>query len=432
MSLSDTAFENDDVGSTVSDSFSSTEDTIVTDLKIKSKVTIYEEDVDIDSIVTSSFKKVSRSDTLVGLSGLVREWGVVSPIHVLKLEDDDAYLLLDGLRRLFGAVRSGKKEIRARVWDFSDKEEGKSLANIISLVINRSHRFSSKELWDQMKILEQVNDLNPGAIEFLLQMSSGDAMKLKDVMLSDQEYAEIRNNVLSGVLSIDQGYKKLCSERRKENRLLKDDAVVIDVGVSSKDKNELQDDEQRLDIETVKDLLDLTNEDVGDLSLEDIDRSEEARGGNVYQDPKDRKPIDPTIKKAVLIRDGFRCRCCGIGGHEGWGGIIVYHHIIPVFLHGPDSVENGLSLCSNCHLTLHLYAFGKVSVRLDELSDKEQSVFRNIFKFGNILIEAMKRVRIDKDTAYKADAGSRRHLYPGEGLSDNRSALKEMEHSSAV
>ena len=46
-------------------------------------------------------------------------------------------------------------------------------------------------------------------------------------------------------------------------------------------------------------------------------------------------------------------------------------------------------------------------------------MFRNIFKYGNIAIEAQKRKGMKKEDAYKADAGSRRHLFPGEGLKDN-------------
>lgn len=404
------------------------EESLNSALQIKSKVTLYQKLVKIEDIVVSSFKKVSRSDTLIGLTGVIGEWGVVSPIHVLKMEDDDSYMLLEGLRRLFGALRAGKTEVPAVIWDFADKQEGKQKANIIALMINRSQRYTPREMWEMMQVLEEVNGASPGLIEYLLQMRPGEAMKLKDIMLSDFEYAEIKSDLMENLITIEAAYKKLTNERRKENRLAKEDAMVIEDKDTSIDNVS---DEQRLSVEDVKELLELTEVDVSDEDLSSLDRSDEIRGEPVIQDPDNRKPIDPKIKQATMIRDGFKCRCCGVGGHEGWLGVLVYHHVIPVFLHGEDSVDNGATLCSNCHLLVHLYSFGKLSVRLNELDETEQKVFKNIFKFGNIIIEAMKRSGISKEVAYKADAGSRRHLYPGEGLKDNQEAFKQASTSNS-
>ena len=403
------------------------EESLNSALQIKSKVTLYQKLVKIEDIVVSSFKKVSRSDSLIGLTGVIGEWGVVSPIHVLKMEDDDSYMLLEGLRRLFGALRAGKTEVPAVIWDFADKQEGKQKANIIALMINRSQRYTPREMWEMMQVLEEVNGASPGLIEYLLQMRPGEAMKLKDIMLSDFEYAEIKSDLMENLITIEAAYKKLTNERRKENRLAKEDAMVIEDKDTSIDNVS---DEQRLSVEDVKELLELTEVDVSDEDLSSLDRSDEIRGEPVIQDPDNRKPIDPKIKQATMIRDGFKCRCCGVGGHEGWLGVLVYHHVIPVFLHGEDSVDNGATLCSNCHLLVHLYSFGKLSVRLNELDETEQKVFKNIFKFGNIIIEAMKRSGISKEVAYKADAGSRRHLYPGEGLKDNQEAFKQASISN--
>lgn len=397
-------------------------------IRIKSKLRLREEEIDLDSLVTSKFKQVSREDTLIGLTGVVGEWGVVTPIHVLQLEDEDMFMILDGLRRTAAALRNGHKTIKAVIWDFDDKEEGKDMANVISLMINRSQRYRNKELWAQMKLLEEVNDATPGLIEFLLQMHAGDAMKLKDIMLSDMDYDEIKQAFLEDEMNIDAAYKKLCNARKKENRLAKEDDMVIEAGVApapASEDGEGGDDgqvNQHLGTEEVKSLLGMTDEDIEDLSLEEMDRTSEVRG-DVVQKVGERHPVDSEIKQAVMIRDEFKCRCCGLGG-ERWLGVLVYHHIVPVFLGGPDTVDNGLTICSNCHLTLHLYSFGKVPVDLDALDDEEKQTFKNIFKYGNIIIEGMKRVGISKDAAYKADAGSRRHLMPGEGLTENKEAFK--------
>lgn len=396
-------------------------------LRIKSKIELTESTIQIDDIVTSDFKKISRNKSLIGLTGVVGEWGVVSPVHVLQLEDKDDYLLLDGLRRVFGALRSGKSEIPAVVWDFSDKVEGKQLANLISLMINRSQRYTAGEMWEQMKVLEDVNDATPGLIEYLLQMHPGEAMKLKDVMLSDPEYWEIRDQLVDGLLTIEAAYKKLSNERRKENRLAKEDSLVIE-GIGS-DPEEISD-EQHLSVDAVMDLLDLTDENVDDQSLDDLNRSDEARGGDYVQDPKDRHPLDPKLKQAVLIRDDFKCRCCGLGGEQRLATLAV-HHVIEVSQGGPDSMENLVTVCVNCHICIHTYAWGKIYVKFEELDDNEKKIFKNIFKFGNIIIEADKRIGRTKEQAMKEGKGSVRHLFPGEGLAANKEAFKTAQKGSS-
>ena len=67
-------------------------------------------------------------------------------------------------------------------------------------------------------------------------------------------------------------------------------------------------------------------------------------------------------------------------------------------------------------MLLHLYVFGKVHIQWDKLDEEQENKFKRICKYGNIQIKAWKKVGVSKDEAYKQDANSRRHLYPGEGL----------------
>lgn len=421
------------MGSEYNESFDGEEQADQQVIKIKSKIDITMQEILIDDIITSNFKKVSREDTVIGLNGLVGEWGVVTPIHVLKLEDEDCYMLLDGLRRVFSALRNGNDKINAMVWDFTDKEEGKDKANIISSVINRSQKYTAKEQWEQMKILEANNDASPGLIEFLLQMESGEAMKLKDVMLCSVDYAELKQKLLDGELTIDGAYKKLATARKKENKLAKDDSMIIEekpngVDINSGYEDSSVDAEPKLSVSEVKDLLEL-NDAMGvgeEVALEDLDKTDEIRG-NVVQDTKDRKPIDSAVKQNTLIRDDFKCRCCGLNAknNAGWVNCLTYHHLIPVYCGGPDTVENGLTLCSNCHLTLHNYLFGKIHVKIEDLDEREQKIFRNIFKFGNIAIESQKKAGLGRKEADKLDAPSRKHMYPGADLKLKEEALKK-------
>lgn len=398
-------------------------------MKIKSKLDISLKKIDIDNIVTSNFKKVARVDTLIGLKGIVGEWGVVSPIHVLALEHENMYVLLDGLRRVFASLRNGQKEIYAMVWDFEDKTEGKEMANVISLMINRSQHFSPKEMWEQMQILEETNNASPGLIEFLLQMNAGDAMKLKDIMLASKlDFAEIQASLMEGALTIDGAYKKLCNERKKLDKLAMEDSMSIEentLGIGSVDglDDVEPDDQQKLGVEEVREMLELDTDDLGEASLEDLNMSDEVRG-NVVQDVKDRKPLDKELRQGVLMRDEFKCKCCGVGGTEAYLGILAVHHIIPVYLNGPDIKDNLVSLCVNCHVMLHEYVQGKMHVDLNELDEKEEQRFKNIFKYGNVAIKATKRVGMKKEDVIKADSGSTKHPMPGQNLKANKEAFE--------
>lgn len=395
-------------------------------LGIKSDITIKPQDIKVENIVVPPIKKYGRIDSLRGLTGVVGEWGIVSPIHVLKLEDDDSYMVLDGLRRLFSAIRVGQTTVPTLVWDFSDKEEGKEKANIISLMINRSQRFTNKELWEQMQLLEEINEANPGLVEFLLQMSAGDAMKLKDIMLSDVEYEEIRSDLMDDTLTIEGAYKKLCNERRKENRLAKEDEMVLEEGTLNVDEVS---DEQRLSVDEVDDLLELSSIDVEDDSLEGLDRTDEAQERVYRQDPKNRHPLDPELRKEVLERDKFSCQCCGLGGEQRLS-VLAVHHILEVVQGGPDTLENLVTVCVSCHLLIHNYGWGKIRVDFESLNDSEKKIFKIIFKYGNVIIEADKRLGKKKDGDEKSGKGQMRHPFPGEGLKDNKLAFKSASQES--
>lgn len=403
-------------------------------LQIKSKISVKLKTIKIDDIVTSSFKKLSREKSLIGLSGVVGEWGVVTPIHVMSMEDEGMYMLFDGLRRTFAALRSGETEIPAMVWEFEDKQEGKEKANLLGLMINRSQKYANKELWDQMQVLEEVNGANPGLVEYLLQMQAGDAMKLKDVMLSDMEYSEIRNDFLEGLLTIEGAYKKLSNERKKENRLAKEDALVLEgsAGVSSIDDVA---EDQHLSVDAVKDILDLSNDiDIDDETLDSLNRSGEARGEGdepFVQDRKNGDSIDPDLRKSILVRDNFTCQCCGLGGEQRLATLAV-HHIVEVSQGGPDIDTNLVVVCINCHLLIHTYAWGKIYVDLSSLNEEEQKTFKKIFKYGNVIIEADKRIGRTREQSMKEGRSNVRHPFPGEGLKDNKEAFKTSRQSTGA
>lgn len=65
-----------------------------------------------------------------------------------------------------------------------------------------------------------------------------------------------------------------------------------------------------------------------------IDRSMAARSGRYFP---------PSVRRQILERDGYRCRCCGASDK------LAADHIVPICEGGDGSVANGQTLCSKCH-----------------------------------------------------------------------------------
>ena len=417
----------------------------------KKNVTMYYADIPLDCIMPNEFKKSSRVKGLIGLDSIVQQWGVVNPVHVLKLEDDDAYLLLDGFRRVYSALKCGFKEVKCVVWDFKDKRKGKKLSRIISLVLNRHEPYKASELWNLMKILEDVDELHPGMIEFLTQMPVGSAIKLKEVMTCEVDYCEIREKLVADEYDIETAYKKLCNARKAENRLNREnntsvsDEGVIDGGVGD-DAHRLSDEEaiEKLDLdaktlasgnlseEEMKALLgeaQSTDEPEGDMS--ELNMTDEIRKDTMYQTTDERHPVDPAVKQATLIRDDFHCRCCGKGGAP-WLGVLIYHHVIPVYAGGPDTVENGVTLCQDCHMTLHNYITGHLQLDEKTLTAHDKAIFKNIFKFGNVALKASKKKKISAKQMAELDKTAKQHAYPDQFIRENTRMFQSAQQSGEL
>ena len=187
----------------------------------------------------------------------------------------------------------------------------------------------------------------------------------------------------------------------------------------------------RLNTDEVLEILEMGAEDVSQQTLDELkdkgDAMREKNGEPHVQEVGKRHPIDPAIRKATFERDNYQCRCCGIGG-ELYLSILVFHHAVPVFAGGPDTVENGLTLCANCHLTLHNYVDGLLHGDLNEYSEEEQAILRNIFKYGNIAIKASQKMGLKREQVRELDATSRMHIMPNTNVRvNNESYFASME-----
>lgn len=67
------------------------------------------------------------------------------------------------------------------------------------------------------------------------------------------------------------------------------------------------------------------------------------------------------VSQAVFTRDGFKCRRCG------WRGNLHPHHVIHKSQRGSDTLDNLITLCSDCH---RLYHDGKIEIIVVEKQEK--------------------------------------------------------------
>lgn len=398
-------------------------------LKITSdKFTRVQKVIKISDIGYGEPMKIGRRKTLTGLTRSIKELGVVTPIHVKAVSDEDAedgyrYVLIDGMRRIFGALKSGMTEIDAIVWTFEDDDLSMDFLLILSLMVNRTQRKRWSEIWDLYQIIEMQHNVSPGTLEYLLQLQGGDAMKLKDVMMC--EYSEVKEVLMNGEKDLDGSYRLLQKLRKEEDQLARDDAMGIsdtaedaeDLASSLEQGTQLSDDDV-LELLEMADGVDELNVDEEDFDTLNVPSEIE------HQKSGERHPVDKVIKDGTFQRDNFRCRCCNTGG-VAFLGTLIYHHVIPVADGGPDTVDNGLTLCDSCHQILHIIQKNRGYIAMtksqfDEYDEVEQRRIKLILKYARIAVEADKRRGRSKKEIVADATASARHRMPGETYKETK------------
>lgn len=408
----------------------------------KSSFTLKYGEVDFDDLSFTEPIKKGRKETYLGMTKSIQELGILTPIHVMVTEgyadwlDGDMsepfsgfkYVVIDGFRRLYGGLKNNIKSCRAVIWEFEDKDLGSQLITPLSRLLNKVQTHSWSEIWYLYKILEMQSSMTPGTLEYLLCLEPGDAMKLKDIMLCD--YQEVKDELMSNKKTLSQCYNMLQKLRKEEDQLMKDDTMGIseveeaEEIVDKTDKGTLSDNE-------VMDLLDMLDEYSGELSEEDFD---ELAGNNIEDERQkvgERHPLDPALKAETLIRDEYTCQCCGKG--KGYPlkyalSILQSHHIISVANSGRDVASNIVTVCQNCHTTLHTLVknsckFGMKKEDFDKLPESEQTTLSRIMRFARVDYEAGKRLGKTKEDFKKDNANSSKFKMPGTDLAENMKAL---------
>lgn len=359
-------------------------------------------EVDINDIAIT--KRVRQNANSDDITRSIKSTGLLMPIVVAPTETEGLYVLLDGWRRLMGCARAGKRKVPVIINNNVSTPE----IPIIESMYNHSRTYTIKEMVDYIDYLEKEKGImNPSMIEYLLQMNSGDYTKLKDLLNDNDE--DILEKLFSGAFTIDQAFKKLEQRRKKESLDEKEnkkaEAVYGDEEASGADQiagsgEEASEEAGALTDDQIKELS-ITAEELDDgldeVSLEEMIEEDKNIDGFKPHKQKvgEREYIDPAIKKAVMVRDNGTCQCCKRGG-EQYADVLDYHHCLPVFLGGSDTVDNGIMLCVACHRMVHLYSTDDLHVdkallegSYSELDDskKEQYISEAIFEDEKIRLK---------------------------------------------
>lgn len=374
------------------------------------------ERVEIGDIITPQNR--TRKQGLKGLKATVNQFGVLLPPIVMQTENKKKYILINGIRRIYAALKNGFTELDVLVYNFEDSVKAKRAIPILELILNQTEPYTVEEVWEASKYLsKRMVNCQPDLIEYLLNLRPGEYMKLYDIMMADEtEMIDVIEQLKDGGLTINQAYKKLDTIRKRISRqdiLAQNDILYLDGSEAGDFKDSIENLEasvdapkrERLSDDEIASLLNLSNSSLSNIDADDIeslDRTDEIRKSK-RQDTKERKPVDPAIRRARMVKDGYTCQCCEAISGEEHMYILDFHHRVPVFLGGQDSVENGITLCLNCHQLVHLYAFGDLFLDLNTLSKDKIIKFKKIMSLGNIIIDGMQKLNISRKEGSKAE-----------------------------
>lgn len=378
--------------------------------------------VDIEKIAIT--QRIRKMQSVEGLVQSIQSTGLLSPIVVARTATEGVYVLLEGYRRLQACARAGKSKIPCVVNNKVNTPE----IPILEAMYNHSQHYSIKEQIDYINYLEtQKGIMNPAMIEYLLQMNSGDYTKLKDILNDNDE--DIVTKLYDGVYDIATAFKKLEQRRKKETIEEKENKkaarVYDDEEASGADQIEGSGEEveegEALTEEQINALAinaENLDDDIEDASINEmVEEDKNLEGFKPHkQKVGEREYVDPIIKKTVMTRDKSTCQCCKRGG-EQYVDILDYHHVLPVFLGGADTPENGIMLCVSCHRLVHLYSTDDLHIdsalltgSYDELSDSqkeqyeneqifedEKKRFKRIIKLGSVIRKGMVAKGMNKE-----------------------------------
>lgn len=341
----------------------------------------------------------------------VKQTGLLYPVVVALTATEGYYALVDGYRRVLACAKSGIKQVPAII----NKSINTTELPILEAMYNQKQSYSMKEIVKYIKYMEEEKGIMSATmIEYLMQLNSGDYVKLKDILEDDDD--DIVSKLMEGQFTIEQAFKALEKRRKQESKTEKEikqaDKVFSDTeesGVNMVEAaGELGDDSQALTDDEIDNLA-LNASDLDD-EVESEDIEELAQDGEIegyeanQQDPNNRTILDPKIRKSVLARDENTCQICKVVSGMEYTEVLDVHHIVEVYLGGKDNIENLITACTCCHKLIHLYGRGELYMRpFDEMEEDERNKFKRIIKLGNVIRKGVAAKHMKKEELKKLD-----------------------------
>lgn len=364
--------------------------------------------IDINDIIVWQPRIRSASD-VTALTTSIRNDGLLQPLVVAPTQTEGKYVLIKGARRLLACASLKMRKIPCVI----NSQVNVSDIHVIEPLYSHNKTYSVSDMLKYIDYLRDEKKISaPSMIEYLLNLNSGDYLKLMDVM--DDNDDEIVGALLSGQLDIGSAYKKLEQKRKKIGRdkmsdarvaKIYDDAakygvdILADSGETGTDTG-LTEEEQHEIIDSLGDMEDMSDVD-GDALMQE---GNSIAGYEAHkQDPNNRERLDPKTRKSVLARDNNTCRICGMGGQEYIETLDV-HHLVEVYLGGNDDINNLITACTVCHKLVHLWGRGELMIRpFTEMDEAEANKFKRIIKLGNIIRKGMASKGMKKEQLKKVD-----------------------------
>ena len=401
--------------------------------------------------------KDSRRNSYMGLTQSVKDLGILTPIHVMISEGYDdwvtegkdpdeyegaKYILIDGFRRLYAGVKCNLDRCNAIIWDFKDKDYGSRMLITLSLVLNKKQAHDWREIWGLAEILQVTFSYTSNFFDYLLNLESGDYMKLKQIMEST-EYPEIIDDLLSKKKTLQQCYSALQKALKEEDQAMKEDKQSIvqendeaeDLGVDGNEERKMLSDNE------VKDVLEMNKDYEGELSEDDFNELTGKDIPDFRQTPGAREGLDPGLKLECFKRDNFTCQCSGIGVDSGLPvsvakEVLHVHHKVPVSDGGTDTLDNLITLDLTSHTLVHVIQWnnGKINMskeQYDALDDRTKEYLKKVFKIAKIAVDADRRVGRSKEEIKKEGRESTRFQMPGVVGKQNEKVIEEGTKSKA-
>ena len=186
--------------------------------------------VDIEDIIVPANR--TRKQGLKGLKATVNQFGVLLPPIVMQTENKKKYILINGIRRIYAALKNGFTELDVLVYNFEDSVKAKRAIPILELILNQTEPYTVEEVWEASKYLsKRMVNCQPDLIEYLLNLRPGEYMKLYDIMLADEtEMIDVIEQLKDGI-NHKSTYKKLDTIRKRISRqeiLAQNDILYLD------------------------------------------------------------------------------------------------------------------------------------------------------------------------------------------------------------